>query len=323
MDYIILNDKNLTEEQLLEAIKHNSRTAKLMRQEIEKLKQATEEYQYDKQIQDEEKSISNNEEELVDFPKQNLDFENEVDYYFSLLDSIMLSDNIKEKINDVMPSKKKPNYNKLIMRIQMEFLKNIKDINDLLEEERDVVSIEDLEDFKREIDLNRKKIEIINILSKEEKNTDEENIENNLFFVPTTGGNIRVFEEIDSIDTEYLATFKGLFDSIKDGTFKNVKRLSGSSIMTGISEVKDYKTRIVFDRIGKHDYAIISVFMKKSDNDKGYRVSLELKIKNYLNMKEKMLSCMKKEEFRNEHYLLEHDLYDKLCQNEKQLRKES
>ena len=50
--------------------------------------------------------------------------------------------------------------------------------------------------------------------------------QNNLIFVPTTGGNIRVLDELDKISPEYYARFFELFQSIKDGTFKNEQRFS-------------------------------------------------------------------------------------------------
>lgn len=323
MEYMILDPKQLTEENLIEAIKQNCKTATLMKKEIDKLEKTNKEYQLNKQNPeanfDSEILTENKNHDPSNF---NEDFENEVDYYFGLLDSIILSDEMKENIEDVLPSKKKINCDKLIMRLQMELLKNIKDIEDLLEEEKELLSKEDLEEFKSEIELNRKKIEVISELKKEKQNNKKEPIENHLFFVPTTGGNIRVLEEIDDIDIDYLKTFKGLFDSIKDGTFKNVKRFnSGNTKTSGISEVKDFKTRVVFDRIGKHDYAIITAFMKKSDNDKGYKVSLELKIKNYLNMKERMVSNLENQKFRNTNQLLEQELYEKLSsQNENQVK---
>lgn len=329
MEFVILDSKQVTEEQLIDAITENCKTATLMKKEIEKLEKTNNEYQLNQQNSetnsDLEKTKENESNALADV---NIDFENEVDYYFELLDSIILSDNMKEQIRDVLPSEKKIHHEKLIMRLQMELLKNIKDIDELLEEEKASLSKEDLEDFQCEIKLNKEKIAAISELKTENQKNKKEYAENRLIFVPTTGGNIRVLEEIDDIDVDYLESFKGLFDSIKDGTFKNVKRFSSSNTKTsGISEVKDFKTRVVFDRIGKHDYAIITAFMKKNDNDKGYKVSLELKIKNYLNMKANIVSLLEQDEFIEQNSLLEQELFYKLSsQNEskaKSLRKEN
>lgn len=322
MEYTIVDLEKTTQLELSDAIEQNRKTAKLMRQEIDKLKQANKSYELNKK-EEKEEAILLIEEEKNKMDSDN-DFFNEVDYYFNFLDIINLSDNIKEEIRSILPSDKKTNYDNIIMCLKMGLLKNIKDIKDLLEEEKEALSKEDLEEFKAEINLNQKKIDIITEIEKDNTTTSEKSLKNNLFFVTTAGGNARVIDEINDMDVDYLESFKGLFESITDGTFKNVKRFNSNNKISGISEVKDFKTRVVFDRIGKYDYAIITAFTKKSNNDKGYLISLELKIKNYLNQKEKMISLLNNDDFRKENHLLEQELYNKLSisNKEKELRKE-
>ena len=322
MEYTIVDLEKTTQLELSDAIEQNRKTAKLMRQEIDKLKQANKSYELNKK-EEKEEAILLIEEEKNKMDSDN-DFFNEVDYYFNFLDIINLSDNIKEEIRSILPSDKKTNYDNIIMCLKMGLLKNIKDIKDLLEEEKEALSKEDLEEFKAEINLNQKKIDIIKEIEKDNTTTSEKSLKNNFFFVTTAGGNARVIDEINDMDVDYLESFKGLFESITDGTFKNVKRFNSNNKISGISEVKDFKTRVVFDRIGKYDYAIITAFTKKSNNDKGYLISLELKIKNYLNQKEKMISLLNNDDFRKENHLLEQELYNKLSisNKEKKLRKE-
>ena len=322
MEYTIVDLEKTTQLELSDAIEQNRKTAKLMRQEINKLKQANKSYELNKK-EEKEEAILLIEEEKNKMDSDN-DFFNEVDYYFNFLDIINLSDNIKEEIRSILPSDKKTNYDNIIMCLKMGLLKNIKDIKDLLEEEKEALSKEDLEEFKAEINLNQKKIDIITEIEKDNTTTSEKSLKNNFFFVTTAGGNARVIDEINDMDVDYLESFKGLFESITDGTFKNVKRFNSNNKISGISEVKDFKTRVVFDRIGKYDYAIITAFTKKSNNDKGYLISLELKIKNYLNQKEKMISLLNNDDFRKENHLLEQELYNKLSisNKEKKLRKE-
>lgn len=322
MEYTIVDLEKTTQLELSDAIEQNRKTAKLMRQEIDKLKQANKSYELNKK-EEKEEAILLIEEEKNKMDSDN-DFFNEVDYYFNFLDIINLSDNIKEEIRSILPSDKKTNYDNIIMCLKMGLLKNIKDIKDLLEEEKEALSKEDLEEFKAEINLNQKKIDIITEIEKDNTTTSEKSLKNNFFFVTTAGGNARVIDEINDMDVDYLESFKGLFESITDGTFKNVKRFNSNNKISGISEVKDFKTRVVFDRIGKYDYAIITAFTKKSNNDKGYLISLELKIKNYLNQKEKMISLLNNDDFRKENHLLEQELYNKLSisNKEKELRKE-
>ena len=86
-------------------------------------------------------------------------------------------------------------------------------------------------------------------------------------------GNIRVIDEIEKISKsspEFCSEFLELFQSIQDGSFKRVKRFLNNNKLVGISEVRGFKPRVVFDRIGKNDYAIITAFLKKCDNDRGY-----------------------------------------------------
>ena len=92
--------------------------------------------------------------------------------------------------------------------------------------------------------------------------------------------------------------FRGLINSIRDGSFKNVKRFHSSNNKTAYaSEVKDYKIRVVFDRIGPHEYALITAFIKKSDNDIGYQRTLISKIRNYMNIKNSLIENLSNPSF--------------------------
>ena len=53
--------------------------------------------------------------------------------------------------------------------------------------------------------------------------------------------------------------------SIKNNRFKNRKNLTDIS---KVLEVKNFKTRIIFSRVGQTKYAILGMFMKKVDKDK-------------------------------------------------------
>lgn len=66
---------------------------------------------------------------------------------------------------------------------------------------------------------------------------------------------------------------------------------------------------MVFDRISKNDYALITAFIKKSDNDRGYRNSLDLKIMNYLKQKDRLKELINDDEYMKEQSLLEKELY--------------
>ena len=77
--------------------------------------------------------------------------------------------------------------------------------------------------------------------------------------------------------------------SIQNGTFKNLKRLNKDSIKkTSVVEVKDYQSRIVFDRIGSNRYIILSVFIKKVDWNNENRLSLINRVDMYRNIENRL-----------------------------------
>ena len=307
LEYIILDlDKNLTCEDYLNAIEKNHSTAISMKKEMLPI--------INQQSKKKEKTNIIIESEIIENQEKNInqDFEDEVDYYLTMIDSIKNTNNLKEELHSVLPSKNNPNYYNIITRINAEFLKQIKEIQELIEEEKQNFTKEDMMDFKNEILYLSNRMNQIRECE-EETQKDDEHIENNLIFVPTTSGNIRVLEEINHIDDEYYDSFTGLFNSIKDGTFKNVKKFATTNNKnSGVSEVKDFKIRVVFDRIGKNDYALITAFIKKSDNDRGYIESLGLKVKNYMNQKDELKSLLEDDDFRKSNKEYEEQLYNTL-----------
>lgn len=311
MEYIVLDLNQVTEDQLRAAIDCNSRTYHLMTSEIAKLKKVSDMARSEISIEDE---LTNSPSQLEDTTSVDEDFENEVEYYYSAIKELSL-DNLEEQMLDSLPSRKNYQYQRILLRIKAEIMRNIKDLKDFLREEK--ISLVDALELKDEFLLEKEKISIIDQqLRAKQLGLEEETIseENNLIFVPTTGGNIRVLEEIDRIDPEYYDRFNGLFQSIKDGTFKNVKRFSRNSDLAGLCEVKDFKTRVVFKRLNKNTYAIISAFIKKADSDKGYRNMLSSRYKDYQSMEQSLIENSGKEEFIDLNHQYEEELFTRLGQ---------
>lgn len=311
MEFIKIDPDKATSLELAQTIKLNCKTTKLMKKEIEKLEKINLDYHNSTKCS--ENNAEDNTETILEIGDRNTktDFENKIDYYFSLIDSLPISENLNEEVQNILPSNKNVDYNDIVIRLKLELLKNIKDLEEFIEEE--YLSIDDLKEFKEEIKLNQAKIASIDYINnkKSDEARKDKDGENNLIFVPTEGGNIRVIEEIKNIDISYLQDFKKLFDSIKDGTFKNVKRYNNNKnfLTSSVAEVKDFKIRVVFDRISKNDYALITAFVKKSDNDRGYRNSLELKIMNYLKQKDRLKELVNDDAYMNEQKSLEKELY--------------
>lgn len=312
MEFIVLNLDEATEEQFLSAIDANNRTARLMRSEIDKLRRVAASAKKTKKPIIEEEPVEQQEiKESID-----QDFEDEVEYYLSQLRELTL-ENIEEEIASALPSRKHYQYARILNRLKLESIRNIKEIKDLLQEEG--VSLEDLPDFQAEYNLELKKIALIN-KALEPKQAEEEQVEtkeNNLIFVPTPGGDIRILDEIDDIPSEYYDRFSGLFQSIKDGTFKNVRRFSSHNDLVGLCEVKDFKVRVIFVRLNHDSYAVISAFIKKSDNDKAYRASTIKKYYDYQNVEDVLISNLDNEEFMSMQKTYEQELFRKLSTSEK------
>lgn len=254
---------------------------------------------------------------IVDAPRIIIDkdFQEEVNYYLEDIMKIEDTSTLKEDLKSSLPSKNNYKYKNILLGIKAELLKEIKQIKDILEEEQDK---ESLIEFKEDIDLLNKKIKLIREIetTKELEAETDEKITNNLIFTTTSSGNVRVLDEIEHIDSVYYEGFIGLINSIKDSTFKNVKRFTTiNSANYGVSEVKDFKIRVVFDRIGPHDYVIISAFIKKSDNDKGYKNQLNHNVKSYKLQKEQLKNNLENAEFMTMQENIEKELFNKLLIN--------
>ena len=90
----------------------------------------------------------------------------------------------------------------------------------------------------------------------------------------------------------------------------------------GFSEVRGFQVRIVFTRISKNQYALITAFTKKCDNDKGYRDSLAQKLSDYRLIEGKIKELAQDEEFLKENQLNVERLYALLGKVEEPTLKE-
>lgn len=315
MEYIVLDLNTATEEQLIAAIGCNNRTSRLMSSEITKLKRVAESAkkagQQVKETPEEETT-----EVEIETPEIDEDFENEVEYYYSALKELEL-DELEEKISTALPSRQNYQYKRILYRIKAEEMRNIKEIKDLIAEEG--MSLEEVIEFKDELLLSQERLRLIDSqLSKEQEPTEknDEKKENNLIFVPTIGGDIRVIEEFDHIVPEFYDKFYGLLLSIKDGTFRGAKRFGGHNELTGLCEVKDFQARVLFVRLNEDSYAVISAFIKKSDNDRAYRASTIKKYTDYQAVEKKLIENLNNEEFMELNRQYENELFRKLALSE-------
>lgn len=316
MKFIILDlDDGISSKEIFEVISENHKTSTLIDKEVKKLKELSS--KSTKRVEDDNKTP---EKEMIydEADEVNSELDDKVDYYNYLISSIDDCEDLQDQIESSLPNPNTGDYKTIVLRLKLKLLKSIKETADFISECREEFDDEDLEEYKEEIRLCSKKLEILKSESNEEVNENKTSTKNNFFFPVSSMGNIRVIDEIEKISKsspEFCSEFLELFQSIQDGSFKRVKRFLNNNKLVGISEVRGFKPRVVFDRIGKNDYAIITAFLKKCDNDRGYKDSLELKIQKYMSQRDNIVKRLNNPEFRalNEQYT--NELFGKLGYN--------
>ena len=308
-------DPNSSLDEMLEVIEDNIRTTTQTREEISKLKlQSKRAKKQDVVIKPTKKETTEKE------PYCDIDFEEEMEYYLTDYKSLR-EDNLEEDLLSILPSKKTYRYKDIILRLIAESLKEIKEVNELISREN--FSSEELTDLRSVILLEKKKISILkeHLKHKDEVETEEE-VNNELILVPSLTGNVKLIEDLEHIHPSNYEAFLELVESIKNGTFKGVKRFTNNMRFAGISEVRGFQVRIAFARIGKNKYALITAFTKKCDNDKGYRDSLTQKLSDYRLQEDKLKALAEDEEFLRENELNVERLYALLGKVEESTLKE-
>lgn len=319
MEFIILDlDDGISSKEIFEVISENHKTSMLIDKEVKKLKELSS--KSTKRVEDYNKTP---EKEMIydEADEVNSELDDKVDYYNYLISSIDDCEDLQDQIESSLPNPNTGDYKTIVLRLKLKLLKSIKETADFISECREEFDDEDLEEYKEEIRLCSKKLEILKSESNEEVNENKTSTKNNFFFPVSSMGNIRVIDEIEKISKsspKFCSEFLELFQSIQDGSFKRVKRFLNNNKLVGISEVRGFKPRVVFDRIGKNDYVIITAFLKKCDNDRGYKDSLELKIQKYMSQRDNIVKKLNNPEYRalNEQYT--NELFGKLGYNKEE-----
>lgn len=308
-------DPNSSLDEMLEVIEDNIRKTTQTREEISKLKLQS------KRTKKQEVVIKSKKKETTEKePYCDIDFEEEMEYYLADYKSLR-EDNLEEDLLSILPSKKTYRYKDIILRLIAESLKEIKEVNEVISREN--FSAEELTDLRSVILLEKKKIAILKQHLKHKDEVEEiEEVNNEIILVPSLTGNVKLIEDLEHIHPANYEAFLELVESIKNGTFKGVKRFTNNMHFAGISEVRGFQVRIVFTRIGKNKYALITAFTKKCDNDKGYRDSLTQKLSDYRLQEDKLKSLAEDEEFLRENELNVERLYALLGKEEETTLKE-
>ena len=292
MDFKFVDVDYLSEEELIQVLNYNHRVYLMKKEEISRLQSATlfddVKNKVDKNCKIGKTKIEKNKDSF---------FEEEVDYYLSDFLDLSEEELDTSKLQEVLPVRKNYNYKKILLRIIAEVNREIKEIHEVILSDSSF-SESELCDFKDDIRILQKRINCLKKeLSMKNDITEEEEIKNKIIFVPTSSGNLRVLDEISNIPEEYYEGFLGLFKSIQDGTFKNIRRFVNNETLKGALEVKDFKIRVVFVRLARDTYAVLTAFTKKNDNDNGYRKPIEIKMGSFRKIHKKLQEQLNNPEF--------------------------
>ena len=299
-------------EELLATIEKNCAVAVTARNEIRNAERLLSQQKKESSIEQKNVSVKNIEVEV----KIDDEFEEMIKCF--KVDYASLEDGFDEdELFDLLPSKKSYRYRDVLLRLIAE---SIKEINELREFsiEYDTTS-DDLQEIKRLILNEQRKISLLKGLLNKKEEDKEEIIEekNTLILVPTTGGNIRVISEIENMSIEYMPLFKELFDSIINGTFKGLKGFNNNNGLNGMREVRGNGVRVVFKRLTKKKYAIVTAFIKRSNKDTGYIDSLKSKVADFRLIQDKIKNNLNNHEFMAQNDLCVEELYNILGEEEK------
>lgn len=304
---------------LLRVLETNCVNARKLRKEISEIKALKDNYNItDSKLEEEIKTTIKTIES------------NTVDAYYNKIFSYVLmykslnSGFSKEDLLDILPSFQDYHFKDIIFRLKAEIVREEKEINELINE--DNFSEEELEELRKLLVEQERRKKILDDIEKDEKIVDDTDdvAVNKVVLIPSRSGKIRIFDELSNVPIEYRTRFLELINSIINGSFKNFKRFVSNDNLLGFCEVRGFQTRVIFRRISKDTYALVSAFIKKSDNSYGYRDYLTARILEYRAVEKQIKENLDNEDFMNQNNLYVEELLDLLGSKEKgkKLRKE-
>ncbi len=235
------------------------------------------------------------------------DFEETVEYYYSMIKDLPV-EQLEQNLEALLPPRSDYQYERTLRRLQAELLRECKDVRTFIATEPDL-SPSDKEELYTEIHCYMAKFEkIAEEISAKEKEI-KSVTENNLIFVPTTDGKIRIFDDIAEMNPEQTQAIAKLLTSIKDGTFKNERYLNEFSL----SEVREFTMNghVTFMRLNDDTYAVIGACAKNPSNN-AYRNILSEHSQAYSEVESKLKENATNPKFLALHKSYEQELFNKL-----------
>lgn len=315
MEFIQISPENLSSEEIYKLIRENIQTARKMRAEIasfnarKKVESKVEEEQ-DESEQEEAIEVQ----EISTIPECLMQ---ELAKYYPGVKTATVAE-LSNNITELLPQADNKYQSDIINWMKAQLLRSIKEIKEYLHTE--TTTEEECAELKAEIAELQDKIYLLDESLETQEVEEEQETEvkqNRLIFIPTSGGSIRVLQDLKSIDQEYYAKFLGLFTSIKNNTFKNAFTFSNHPDWKGISAVKDFKVRVCYSKLTSDTYAVITAFLKKSDYDKYSQKSLTSNIAEFRAMEQSIRNNLENEEFLREQEFYERELFQMLSSGTK------
>lgn len=240
----------------------------------------------------------------------------DISYY----DSLLSHANTEDEMEKVLPKRHNPDFQVIMNLLILKYIREIGEIENFLVLEKNNLTKKDYDDFLKENFEKRKMIEYLKkyrdkvVFSKEETEMEEKT--NKIIFLESLSGNCCALSDMKKIDISYYDSFLELLLSIKNNTFKNIKYFSGCEKLSGLLEVKNPGTRIVFQRLKGGIYVILAIFIKKVDNDLYYRENLQNRMVLYNNSEDWLLEKIADEKYLSEQAEIEKSLIRKLSKGE-------
>lgn len=301
---VIMDLNNISIDELLEVLDSDVKDAEIKKKKIEEIKETIKPSKIKVediyQIKEEKKEVVSSNDDFEDMVKKDLEKLKKLKKY------------TKENILDILPSIDNYNFDRVLCRIIAEYTKEMKEIREFIITDGNDFNKQDLEVLKEEIlDINNKRDILIEILNTTYEESNEELEESNkLIFVPIKGsGKIRALEDVKDIPQEEYEEFIELFESIKNGTFKGFKRFVNNNSLNGALEVRGFQKRILYQRLSEDCYAIISMFIKKAQNVRGYQQQLKYKYSEYKELEKELKEKVRDPKFIEENQNYEDELF--------------
>ena len=235
------------------------------------------------------------------------EFESDISVYLEALGTLKEDFTLQDVI-DVLPSKDDYNYLRINYRLQCEIIKNIKSI--MIEGQTDSEFLEFLPEEKKKLQFLREAMAL------EDEEEISESVCNKIILVPSLSGNYPIIDDVEHLPYDVYDDVLELINSIIDGTFKRNKGFTHINELSGICEVRKGDLRVIYTRISKDTYAIITTFIKKIDTDQYYRDNLNRKANNYRSVEGILRANLDNSDFIRENDLQVQRLFSMLKRDE-------